>query len=90
MMLNDLSWSILTAKQVLTRDLDLALDAAKAANDASHGEDPSIIDTYARALWDTGSKADAVKLQRKAVELANSPRLKKALQKTLEEYEAER
>jgi thioredoxin-related protein len=70
MQLNDFAWRVLTDKNVKFRDLDLALRVAKAAYDASGGKEPNIIDTYARALWDNGSKSQALELQRQAVRLA--------------------
>ena len=88
-LLNGLSWTVLTADWVQTRDLDLALRAAKVANDATHGENPAILDTYARALWDTGKKSEAVKYQKKAVELAASEPMKAELAETLKKYEKE-
>lgn len=70
MAMNGLAWNILTARQIVQRDLKLALQAAEAANRASNGEDPSILDTYALALFENGKKREAVKAQSKAVELA--------------------
>ena len=52
------------------------------------GQEYGIIDTYARALADSGDMAGAVKWQKKAVEAASeNEQLKKQLAKTLEEYE---
>jgi len=86
-LMNDFAWTLLTGQGIRHRDLDLALRAAKAANEAAEGKDPSILDTYARALWDTGAKDEALKHQRKAVELADDARMKAALKKTLDQYE---
>jgi len=70
-LLNELSWGILTAEEyAATRDLKLALAAARKANDLSQGKDWSILDTYARALFDTGSKKEALELQKKSIEIA--------------------
>lgn len=87
MLLNELAWKILTDKSVRARDLDLALRVARAAMDACDEKDPAIVDTYARALYDTGRKAEALEYQRKAISLATEPQLREELQKTLEEYE---
>jgi thiol-disulfide isomerase/thioredoxin len=70
MAMNDLAWQILTARQIVQRDLKLALQAAEAANKATNGEDPSTLDTYALALFENGRKLEAVKTQTRAVELA--------------------
>ncbi len=86
-MLNMLSWTILTAEGLKTRDLQLALRAARSANEATGGEDFSILDTYARALWDNGRKAEAIELQKKAVARAPNDAIKAELQRILENYE---
>lgn len=88
-MLNSVSWGILTRKGVLYRDLKLALRMAKMANDLTDGKNAAFLDTYARALWDAGKKEEAVKYQRKAVELAEGDEMKADLAKTLRQYEEE-
>ena len=63
--------------------------AAKAAHDVTEGKNASIIDTSARALWDTGKKAEAIKHQTRAVELAKEARIRKQFTETLERYKKE-
>lgn len=89
-LLNEMAWAILTEKWIRGRDLDLALRVAKAAYDACEGKDPAIVDTYARALFDTGKKEEAIEYQRKAVSLCaeGQDQLKAELEKTLREYES--
>jgi thiol-disulfide isomerase/thioredoxin len=88
--LNAFSWEILTGDSLKHRDPDLALKAAKQANQLTQGKDASIVDTYARALWDTGDRESAVREQRKAVELASdNPRMKADLEETLRRYESD-
>ncbi len=87
--LNALSWTILTEPQVQTRDLPLALKAAERANKLTEELNAPILDTYARALWDTGKKDEAVKMQRKAVAVATQPQMKAELEKTLQQYEGQ-
>lgn len=88
-MLNGFSWRILTDEDLKVRDKNLALRAAKAANEASGGKDASVLDTYAKALFETGSLKEALELQRKAVELAQgNERILEALTERLKEYEA--
>ena len=84
-----LAWNIVTLPVLKTRDLDLALKAAKAAFDATQGKDPSIIDTYARVLWETGNKAEALKQQRAAVALVKDEMLAEILKESLKQYEDE-
>jgi tetratricopeptide (TPR) repeat protein len=85
-LMNEFAWFILTEERVKNRDLALAMRVAKAALDACNGKDAAIVDTYARALFDTGKKADAIKFQRQAIELCKDPRMKAELEKTLKEY----
>lgn len=88
-LMNQLAWAVLTAKQIKNPDLDLALQAATAANKASKGRDPEILDTYALALWKTGDKQAAIEAQKKAVELCKDEKLQEQLKKTLERFEKE-
>lgn len=87
MLMNQLSWEILTREGIKKRDLDLAMKAAKAAMDACEGKDAAIVDTYARALFDTGKVKEAVEQQRKAVELCKDEEMLKELKETLARYE---
>lgn len=87
-LLNELAWRLLTDERLKTRDLDLAMRAARAAYDGSGGRDAAIIDTYARALFDTGDVAGAIKLEKQAIELCTSKRLLLELRETLTRYEA--
>ena len=88
-LLNQFAWLILTSRAVQDRDLDLALKAGKAAFDASEGKDVSIIDTYARALFDTGKHEEAIRLQEKAIALCKEPEMKASLEDTLDRYRLE-
>jgi thiol-disulfide isomerase/thioredoxin len=69
-LMNWLAWDILTKEGVVSRDLKLALTAAEAANKATNGANPAVLDTYALALFENGRKKEAVKFQTTAVELA--------------------
>jgi thiol-disulfide isomerase/thioredoxin len=85
--LNDISWRILTDESVKSRDLDLALKMAKKANELSNGKNAAILDTYARALFDTGSVDKAIEHQEKAVKLAEgNPMMQAELKKALDRY----
>lgn len=88
-LLDGFAWTILDSPQIRTRDRELALKAAKVAYDATEGKEPSILDTYARALFDTGKKAEAIPLLKKAIELCKNERMLTELKKTLERYEKE-
>ncbi|MCA9244761.1 MAG: redoxin family protein [Phycisphaerales bacterium] len=86
--MNHLSWNIMTGEEVKHRDMELALMAGQKAYDGAK-EDPAIIDTYARALWENGKKAEAIQYQKKAVELCKDEIMKKDLERSLKRYESE-
>ncbi len=85
MLQNQLAWQIATAPEIKQRDLGLAETIASRANEAAKGKDPAILDTLARVKFMQGKKQEAIALQEKAVELAESDR-QKQFQKTLESY----
>lgn len=86
--LNHLAWHILVNPDVNYRNLDAALMMAEAAVKGSNGESASILDTYARALFDLGRVQDAVKQQEMAVEKAQDAEERAALAATLESYKS--
>ncbi|HMP83034.1 MAG TPA: redoxin domain-containing protein [Verrucomicrobiota bacterium] len=86
--LNDFAWAILTDDSVKVRDFALATKLAKAAVDASHADDPAILDTYARALFDSGDTAGAVQWQKKAVAAEPDETARNELEATLKDYVA--
>ena len=98
MMLNALAWRILTDVPQEHRDLELARQAAAKAVKLTEEKNPSMLDTYARALYELGKKyvADAATQQKKAIALVEAnddmpDGLKKfldGLKKTLERYES--
>ena len=47
-----------------------------------------MLDTYARALFDSGKVADAIDAQKKAVAAAQDATMKSDLQATLDKYQA--
>jgi thiol-disulfide isomerase/thioredoxin len=90
--LNEFSWGILTDEELEgVRDTKLALDVAKKANDLTGGKDWSIVDTYARALFETGDKKAALAEQKKSLALAEEAKVDKEtmgnLKESLERYE---
>ena len=86
--LNQWAWVILTDENIKNRDLALATTLAKAAVEASEGKESAALDTYARALFDSGKTADAIAQQRKAIAAAEDEDMKKRLGETLKKYEA--
>jgi len=85
--LNLLALNILLQPQLKTRDYDLATKAAKSAYETTQGKNAPILDTYARVLWETGNKQEALKLQRRAVELVTDEQLATIFKEHLKSYE---
>lgn len=86
-LLNDFAWMILVHPAFKSRDLTLATQAAKRANELTKGKDWSVLDTYARALHAGGNATEAVKLQKKAIELCPDKRIVEELRKALSDFE---
>lgn len=85
--LNEISWSIMDNEDLAKRDFEMAMKFAVRANEVAKGEDPAILDTLARAHFDTGKIAKAIELQTQAVEKAgDDKKLRKELEKTLKKY----
>lgn len=86
--LNEFAWAILTDEKIKQRDLPMATKLAKAAVDGSAGKEAAFLDTYARALFDSGKIADAVEQQQKAVAACQDDTEKSELEATLKKYQA--
>jgi hypothetical protein len=86
-LLNEFAWIILTHPRIRNRDLDLATRAARLAFEKTEGKDASVMDTYARAFFETGKIQEAIEMQRKAVAAALDDNEREQLTKTLETYE---
>lgn len=87
-MLNELAWFILTSKSVKTRDHELALKAAQLGCEASNNKNAMILDTLARALYDTGKKDEAIAKQREAIAANDNPQQARELEETLKKYQS--
>lgn len=87
-LLNQFAWIILTHAQIKHRDKELALMAAKKAYGRTEGKDPSVTDTYARALFDTGDKTAAVKMQQDAISKTSNPQQKAQMERALQKYQS--
>lgn len=87
-LLNEWAWTLLVNEDIKQRDLALALKLAQAAVTASESKEGGVLDTYARALFDSGKITEAVAAQKKAVALATDDDMRKELQETLKKYEA--
>ena len=82
---NEIAWDLVTHSQYLKNpDLNLASKCAERAVKLSKEAEGDKLDTLARVRWLQGRKEEALKLQEKAVRMANEPVMKVALQKTLD------
>ncbi len=82
---NALAWQLATDKHLKKPDLELAEKIADRADKASQGKEPGVIETVARVKFLRGKKEEAIQLQQKAVDLAESDR-KQHYQKDLDSY----
>ncbi len=87
--LNQVAWQILTDKNIKQRDLELATKLAKAGVAASEGKMAAVLDTYARALFDSGQVAAAIEQQQKAIHVADDEAIKAELTRTLKRYQTQ-
>lgn len=83
--MNALAQSLLGMGELDKRQPDLALRAATAAYEACRGGDCSMVDTYARAMFEIGLVDRAIELQAQAVTLAKGEQ-RAALEKVAEFY----
>jgi pentatricopeptide repeat protein len=91
-LLNELAWTILDTADLKNRDLDLAMDIAKKAADASKYESGAILDTLARAYFEKGDLDKAIEYQTKAVDKCEHDGslpddVKTQVKETLEKYQ---
>ena len=85
--LNEIAWYVLDDKAVGVRDIPFALETAKAAIAAAGAPEPAIMDTLARAYWESGDKAKALEWQEKAVKAAGDDEdVAGQMKETLERY----
>lgn len=84
--LSSIAWTILTDKDTSTRQLDTAMDLSKRAAELSKRQDASILDTLARAYFETGDIPAAIQTQKQAIAVAK-PAERKDLEATLNRYE---
>ncbi len=77
--LNTLAWSIVDPKapKPASRFISLALTAARQADELTQRGDPAIADTLAKAYFDTGDIASAIRTQERAIALARGTPLER-------------
>lgn len=85
--LTGFAWTIMAAPGLEPRDLPLALKAADAARTATSEQDATVLDTYARALFENGQREKALEYSRKAVQVNKDEALAPILKQSFDEYE---
>ena len=86
--LDSLAWGILTDDALPSRDLPLALRAARRAHELTGGDDVEVLETYARALVMNGSRAEGIAMHRRAIERCDDdPSTRLVLREILADYE---
>jgi hypothetical protein len=86
--LDSLAWGILTDDALPHRDLPLALRAARRAHELTGGDDVEVLETCARALVMTGSRAEGIAMHRRAIERCDDdPSSRLVLLEILADYE---
>ncbi len=86
--LNELAWFVLDSATVKTRDIPFALEAARAAVTISGGNDGAILDTLARAYWESSDVKQAVATEKIAIEKTPSGQMLDEMKETLKKYES--
>lgn len=87
--MNGIAWIILTETPKANRNEELALRAALRANELTKNENPSVLDTLAKAYFESGDVEKALRHQERAVEEAEGhPDLLVELESRLAEYRA--
>ena len=85
--LNSFAWPLLTEEPLAGKYNTLALAAAERANQVSGGKNWMILDTLALAKFETGAAAEAIELEKKAIELCTNPRALPSLTEALDRYQ---
>jgi len=84
--LNTVAWTILDDASVKRRDVPLAMEMAKRAAMLTESQEGGVLDTLARAYWDSGDAVKALETQLKAVEAAKKqPAMPAAIKQQLDD-----
>jgi len=85
--LGNFAWLIMKDEEIEERDLALALRAAKEAYDLSDGEVLPAVDIYAWALFENGRVAEAIEMEKSALELCEDDDERAEVRETLALFE---
>lgn len=85
--LNALAWQIATREGIRIRDLNYALKVAKRALVLCSSKNDSVVDTYARVLFEMGKTREAIQFQKMAIELCEDKTQREKYKERLKEYQ---
>jgi thiol-disulfide isomerase/thioredoxin len=87
--LNAIAWAVVDPESKVKPNaklLEMAVDAAKKADELVNEKDPAIADTLAKTYFDSGEVAKAIETQERAVRLGKDSPIAKELAERLEQY----
>lgn len=87
--LGQLAWAIASAPELGFQDLDFALQCAKKAVDLTEHKNADLLDTYARVLYESGDKVNAVQVAEQALPLADDDKMKEHIALQIQMYKGE-
>ena len=87
-LLGAVAWLLLDHPNEKIRNPALSLKVVRAALAVGGDKDPMVVDTLARALFDSGEVAEAIVEQQKAIALAPNDEIRGQLEQTLARYQA--
>jgi len=82
---NDLAWMLATAPEETLRNASRSLELALSVVNASGGKDPLFLDTLAAAYAENGNFIEALRVSRRALELAESENNRELMKSLREE-----
>jgi Flp pilus assembly protein TadD len=80
------SWRIFADRNIRHRDRALALAAAERALQLTKEKEPTALDAYARALFENGRQEEAIRHQKRAVELCTEEAKRIEMEANLNRY----
>lgn len=87
-LLGQIAYAILTNEKITNRDVPLALKLAKSAYQYVGATNEDIVHIYAKALFSSGNKGEAIKYQKIAMDMCQESSKKAEFEKTLNEYKS--
>lgn len=87
--LGQLALAIASAPELGFQDLEFARQCAKKAVDLTEHKSADLLDTYARVLYESGDKDQAIKVAEQALPLAGDDKMKEHIASQIQTYKGE-